>query len=308
MPNAADNTIEMVGNDYPFFQNVSRETDGFQLHYNPVGPGRAFKAVLDNTPFEVNEFSLANYTLMRDRGVEWMTAIPVFLNRAFRHGSLYVRRDSDLTHPSHLRGKTIGAREYTQTAGVWWRGLMIEEYDLHWTDVKWVSGRQQRFAPPEEAAVQIVDGDLEKMVINGEIDALLAPSTSDGSNPENERLLRPLFPDTQAAERDYFTRTGIYPLNHAVVIHEDTLAKFPNAPKALFDAYCASKKQFYEEGGNLNPWGDAVSEDPIPFGLTDKNKEIVHTLFRYLHEQKFISKIPEMEQIFVDGAIDYVDG
>lgn len=302
------NTIEMVGNDYPFFKYVSGERNGLDLRYNPVGPGQAFKAVLDNTPFEVNEFSLANYTLMCDRGIGWMTAIPVFLNRAFRHGSLYVRSDSDLTHPSQLRGKTIGAREYTQTAGVWWRGTMIDEYDLHWTDLKWVAGPEQRFTPPEEAAVQTIHGDLEQMVIDGDIAAILSPGVQDGKKPEAERKLRSLFPDTEAAERDYFARTGIYPLNHAVVIHENTLAKFPHAPKTLFDAYCASKKQFYEEGGNLNPWGDGVDEDPIPFGLTDKNREIVQTLFRYLHEQKFISKVPDMDPLFADGAADFIDG
>jgi len=309
MPDAAgENTIEMVGANYPFFRYVSGMRDGLDLRYVAVGPGEYFTAVLENRPFQVNEFSLANYTLMLDRGVDRMVAIPVFLNRAFRHGSLYVRRDSDLVHPSQLRGKTIGAREYTQTAGVWWRGTMIDEYDLHWRDLNWVSGRKQRFEPPVEARVEPVDGDLEQMVIDGTIDAILAPSVKDSRLPESERRLRPLFPDTEAAERDYFARTGIYPLNHAVVIHRSCLDRFPGAPKSLFHAYCASKKRFYAEGGNTNPWGDAMDGDPIPFGLTDKNREIVQTLFRYLHEQKFISRVPDIDPLFADGAAAFIDG
>jgi len=306
-----ENTIEMVGHDYPFFRHVTGVRDGLDIQYKPLGALQAFKPVLENRPFQVNEFSLANYTMMRDRGVEWMTAIPVFLNRAFRHGSLYVRRDSDLTHPSDLRGKTIGAREYTQTAGVWWRGTMIDEYDLHWSDLNWVAGPEQRFAPPDEAAVRTVEGDLEQMVIDGKIDAFLAPFTEDGRKPEGERQLRPLLPDTEAAERDYFARTGIYPLNHAVVIHETCLAQYPAAPKALFEACCASKQQFYADGGNLNPWGeragDPAGDDPIPFGLTDKNREIVGTLWRYLFEQKLISRIPDIDPLFADGAAGFVD-
>ncbi len=267
--------------------------------------------MLENLPFQVNEFSLANYTMMRDRGIEWMTAIPVFLNRAFRHGSLYVRRGSDLTHPPDLRGKTIGAREYTQTAGVWWRGTMIDEYDLHWTDLNWVAGPKQRFVPPDEASVRTVEGNLEQMVVDGKIDAFLAPFTEDSKKAEDERQLRPLMPNTEIAERDYFARTRIYPLNHAVVIHETCLAKHPAAPKALFDAYCASKKQFYADGGNLNPWGDqggdAGGDDFIPFGLTKKNREIIATLWRYLVEQKLISRIPDMDPLFADGAAGFVD-
>ena len=309
MPDGSnENTIEMVGNDYPFFRHVSGMRDGLDLRYRPVGPGQAFTAVLENTPFQANEFSLANYTLMRDRGITWMTAIPVFLNRAFRHGSLYVRHDSDLTHPSQLRGKTIAAREYTQTAGVWWRGTMIDEYDLHWTDINWIVGTKQRFAPPEEAAVKTVAGDLEQMVIDGAIDGLLAPSTEDQKKPADQRELRPLLPDTEAAEREYFTRTGIFPLNHIVAIHESVLASHPTAPKVLFEAYCASKKQFYAEDGNSNPWKDDSRDDFIPFGLTDKNREIVVTLLRYLQEQKFIGRVPDIDPLFAEGAAGFLDG
>lgn len=302
-----ENTIEIVGHEWPFFRDVSGIRDGLDLRYKSVGPAQPFTAVLENRPFQVNEFSLANYAMMRDRGVEWMTAIPVFLNRAFRHGSLYVRRDSDLTHPSDLRGKTIGAREYTQTAGVWWRGTMIDEYDLHWSDLNWVAGPKQRFVPPGEASVRTVEGDLERLVIDGKIDAFLAPFTEDSKKPEAERQLRPLMPDTETAERDYFARTGIYPLNHAVVIHEACLAKHPAAPKALFDACCASKKKFYAAGGNMNPWGDSAEDDPIPFGLSEKNREIVGTLLGYLFEQKLIGRVPDIDPLFVDGAAGFVD-
>jgi 4,5-dihydroxyphthalate decarboxylase len=302
-----ENTIEMVGGAYPFFRHVTGVRDGLDLRYKSVGPGQSFVAVLENLPFQVNEFSLANYTMMRERGVAWMSAIPVFLNRAFRHGSVYVRRDSDLTHPSELRGKTIGASEYTQTAGVWWRGTMIDEYGLHWSEMNWVAGPKQRFVPPAEAAVQTVQGDIEQLVIDGKIDAFLTPRTMDSNKPENERRLRPLLPDTETAERDYYARTGIYPLNHAVVIHASCLAKHPAAPKALFEACSASKKQFYADGGNLNPWGDPPGDDLIPFGLTAKNREIVSTLWRYLLEQKLINRRPDMDALFVDGAAGFVD-
>jgi len=184
---------------------------------------------------------------------------------------------------------------------------MIDEYDLHWSDLNWVAGPKQRFVPPEEAALQTVEGDLEQMVIDGKIDAFLSPFTEDSKKPEGEQQLRPLMPDTEAAERDYYARTGIYPLNHAVVIHETCLANHPAAPKTLFEAYCASKKQFYADGGNLNPWGDQGGEDFIPFGLTEKNREIVGTLWRYLFEQKLISQIPHMDTLFADGAAGFVD-
>jgi len=300
--------IEFVCQGYPFFNHVSGARHGFDLHLKAVGPGEAFTPVLKHQPFQVNEFSFANYSLMRDRGLAPMNAIPVFLNRAFRHGSIYVRRDSDLTRPADLRGRSVAAFEYSQTAGVWWRGTMIDEYDLHWTEINWVIGPNPRFTPPDEATVRSVDGDLEQLVIAGEIDALLAARTTDEKKPAGERQLRPLMPDTEAAERDYYARTGIYPLNHAVVIHEDVLAAHPDLPRAVFDACCASKHQFYAEQGMRDPWGAPTDVDPIPFGMTAKNREISQTLLRYLHEQKFIGRIPDLEPMFVAGAAEWVDG
>jgi 4,5-dihydroxyphthalate decarboxylase len=300
-------TIVLVGNGYPFFKYVTSQRDGFDLQFKPVGPGESFKAVLEDLPFQANEFSLASYSMMRDQGINRMIAIPVFLNRAFRHGSLYVRKDSDLTHPSQLRGKSVGAKEYSQTAAVWWRGTMIDEYDLHWSDLKWVVGPKPRFSPPSEAGVEAVAGDIGQMVLDGEIDAYPAPSLRGIKNPEDREKLRPLILDNEAAERDYYARTGIYRLNHAVVIHADCLAQHPGLARPLFDAYSASKKQFYAEGGNTNPWGDTQDDDPIPFGLTAKNSEVVEMLFRYLHEQKFISKVPNIDDMFVDDAATFVD-
>jgi 4,5-dihydroxyphthalate decarboxylase len=307
LDDSSKNTIEVVGNNYPFFRHVEGIRDNLKLNYNPVSGVEAFKAVLENKPFEVNEFSLANYSMMKDRGVDWMTAIPIFLNRDFRHGSLYVRKDSELIHPSNLVGKTIGAREFSQTAGVWWRGTMIDQYDLHWSDLKWVTGSNQRFTPPEEAFVEIIEGDLEQLVVEGVIDAFLSPITKDEQNPEEERKLRPIFPDTESEERNYFQQTGIYPLNHTVVIHKDVLTKHPSLPLTLFNAFSYSKEKFYKKEGMQNPWGDSTSNDCMTFGLTDKNVEIVNTLLSYLLEQKLISKTPNIEELFVTGSLEFTE-
>ena len=304
---SSENTIQVIGNDYPFFRYVDGNRDNLKLNYNPVSGVEAFKAVLENNPFQVNEFSLANYSMMKDRGVDWMTAIPIFLNRDFRHGSLYVSKDSKIIHPSDLVGKTIGAREFSQTAGVWWRGTMIDQYDLHWSEIKWVTAASQRFIPPEEASVEIVEGDLEQLVVEGVIDAFLAPITKDEQNPEEERKLRPIFPDTESEERNYYKNTGIYPLNHTIVIHNDVLVKHPSLPLTLFNAFCHSKEKFYKEEGMQDPWGETTSNDYMSFGLSDKNIEIVNILLGYLFEQKLITKIPNIEELFIKGALDFTE-
>jgi hypothetical protein len=170
-----------------------------------------------------------------------------------------------------------------------------------------VIGPVQRFTPPEAAKAVTVEGDLEQMLIDGKIDAYLAPNIADAKKLEGERKLRSIFPDTEAEERAYYARTGIFPLNHAMVIHKDWLAQYPQAPKAVFDACCASKAAYYAANGMTDPWGGPSDTDVMPFGLTEKNRSDVQTLWRYLHEQGFISRVPEMEPSFVEGAAGFVD-
>ena len=66
-------------------------------------------------------------------------------------------------------------------------------------------------------------------------------------------------------------------------------------------------KEFYNQNGVYSPWGDKIDYDPIQFGLTNKNSKVIKTLLRYLFEQKFISKTPDLESLFVEGSKDFID-
>jgi 4,5-dihydroxyphthalate decarboxylase len=209
-------TVEVIGGDYEFTLGLAGKFDGGELRYNPAGTQVSFGTILQKKPFQVCEFSLANYLMMRDRGADWMVATPVFLNRQFRHACILVRKDSPLKTFADLKGKKVGAKEYSQTAAVWFRGMLLDHYGVDWRDIHWTCGKVQRFPPPKEADVTTVDEEPEDMLLAGKLDALLAVQVKDNALPPNERKLRPLLPDVQTEERAYYTKTGIYPLNHTV--------------------------------------------------------------------------------------------
>ena len=75
----------------------------------------------------------------------------------------------------------------------------------------------------------------------------------------------------------------------------------------LFNAFCHSKEKFYKEEGKRNPWGEDTNNDYMSFGLSDKNLEIVNILLGYLFEQKLITKIPIIEELFIKGALDFTE-
>src|SRR5438093_8044692 len=91
--------------------------------------------------FAAGEFSLANYLTMKSRG-EPLMAIPVFPNRKFRHSYIFVREDSPLKEPAQLKGKRVGIPGWLNTAGLWARGILSDEYGVKAQDIHWIARRK----------------------------------------------------------------------------------------------------------------------------------------------------------------------
>lgn len=307
--------LSILGGDYEFTLQVSGTWQGIDCTYIPSDLLMVYAKILNFEAFEVSEFSLSNFTMMRDKNINNMVAIPVFVNRAFRHGIMWVKKESDITEPSQLKGLKVGIREYSMTAAVWLRGTLLDEYGVHWSDIDWYANKIQRFPAPESANLTLLDKDPEEMLLNNELDVYIDPRPKDLKKPLNERTLRPLLNNVQETEKNYYLRTGIYPINHCVVIHKDTYEKISNVAPAIFEAYSYSKKIALQRkiGSTLIPWGSrnwpeimsTFNDDPFPFGLNKSNMNNVGTLLKYLFEQELISKKPGIEELFLKESLDW---
>jgi 4,5-dihydroxyphthalate decarboxylase len=299
--------LTIQGDDYPATRALAGLHGDFRFAYTPRPLMEAMQTVLACEPFQASEFSLSYTIQMIDQGKDWITPVPVFPLRAFRHTAAYVRKDSDLAGPAGLDGKRIGIPDYSMTGAVWLRGIWRDMFGLDWSSLKWHLRPAQRIAVPPGIDVTYCEGDPEDMLINGDLDILVGlPSPRDASSPQAERLLRPLFPDIAAAQMDYLSRTGYYPIAHTVVLHSDMVAANPGAARAVFDAYSASKRAAYDsiDDQPVAPWPDFLSRtggDPMIFGLTDTNRAIVETLARYVFEQKLTSRLIAVDEIFTGG-------
>jgi 4,5-dihydroxyphthalate decarboxylase len=307
--------INIMGGDYEFTLNISGPMDNFDLDYVPSDLPDIYKKILNQENFHVSEFSLSNYCMMRERDICQMTAIPVFVNRGFRHSIIWVRKDSNLNSVTDFKNSKIGIKEYSQTAAVWLRGILLEEYDLHWSSINWYANNKQRFTPPTQANVKLVSEDPEELVINGELDAYVAPRPLDIQKSSKNRVLRPLINNHVEVEKKYFETSGIYPINHCVMIHHHTLIENPEIGYSVFKAYSKSKEKALKRklGATLLPWVDRqwsevidiFNGDPYPFGLTDINRKNVQKLVEYLHEQKLIENQIKIDDLFTDDSIKW---
>jgi 4,5-dihydroxyphthalate decarboxylase len=302
--------VTVSGGDYEHTLGIDGfSANGVRVRYARMPVRQIFEGMLESRRFEACEFSLANYITLRGNGNDWLTAIPSFPYRAFRHGLAVTRRDSGITSLSALENTRIGVEDYSMTAAVWFRGILSEHYGVDLDSIRWVTRAKQRFELPAGARVEKTSDDLEGLLVDGSIDVLLGFNLKDSASPVSARRLRTVVADPEAEEQAYFERTGVYPIMHVVVIRNDVLEKHPGAAEAVSSAYAAAKARAYQRqlGATLVPWGksywtrtfERFGGDPLPYGLTSDNRRNVAKLADYLHEQGFLPEVPEVDQLFV---------
>src|SRR5262249_33514032 len=182
----------VTGADYEHTQNVGLKGGDVEIEYQARPVQEFFDLVMSRGQFEASEFSLANYMMYRGNGDDWLTGVPVFPSRVFRHSHVIVRKDSRLSRFDQLAGRKVGLRDYSQTAAVWIRGLLKAEHGVDWRDIHWVSFEPQRFPqPPAGVALTTTRDDLEDMLIAGDLDALLMWPLRDSRKAATDRALRP---------------------------------------------------------------------------------------------------------------------
>lgn len=277
----------------------------------------------------VTEIGLAPFMLAyANDNFRAYSLIPVFPLRTFRHKSIFVHDDTGIHHPSQLKGKRVGTPGYSQTSLQWIRGMLQDEYGVRAEDIEWiVSAKDSASATagpvsknenvfPDNLSVSIgpAGKDESELLVDRDVDALfhaLEPRAFVEGHPKVRRL----FSDVRATEQDYFARTGIFPIMHAVAIHNDLAEKHPWLPRAVFNAYSESKALGYAEMRQkwffeTLPWyaqelentENVMGRNFFPYGI-EPNRKTLETLFRYSHEQGLASRQLTIEELFEPSTL-----
>ena len=232
-----------------------------------------------------------------------------------------------------LRGKTIGTAGYSSTSLTWLRGIFQDEYNVKPEDLLWVtsnkdssadmSGKVSKQEQVLPDGVSIKTGSMGKdeseLLVSGEVDALFhaaEPKAYMEGNPLVERL----FPDPRKVERAYFSKTGIFPIMHAVAVRKELIEQNPWMAKAIFNAYSEAKKLDYQHmrkwgwvydslpwyGQELEETRKLMGENFWPYGI-DVNRKTLETLFRYSYEQGLSSRKLTINELFHSSSLEFED-
>ncbi len=240
---------------------------------------RAFRRMTRAMEFDLCEIALTTHAQARAFGKP-ISALPVVLLRGLHHGALVCRRGSSIRGPADLIGKRIGVRAWSQTTGVWVRGVLRDEYGIAHDSMTWVTEEDahvQEFTDPLFVQRMAPGQDLRAMLLSGEIDAGIALA---GIDPAQ---VRTVIPDAGAAAAEWSRRTGVHPINHVVVVKDVLLGEHPWLADELMRLFLASKK---------------LGDDSVPYGIDD-NRPAIELLMRYAAEQGLIPRPYRVEELFV---------
>jgi 4,5-dihydroxyphthalate decarboxylase len=293
--------------------------DGIDLTYVARQPAEIFWRMLQFEEFDIAEMSLSNYASLVDRGNAPFVAIPVFPARIFRHAFIFVNTNSGIREPGDLVGRRGGVPEYTMTAAVYARGMLEHDYGVKPNSIEWVQGRPERVDVPIPSDIRLSQAppgrDLGELLADGEIDFLIS-----ANNPMSFRrgsaTVRRLFQDYRTVERDYYERTGIFPIMHTIVIKREVLERYPWTAANLYQAFVEAKDRCYallSESGSSKAtvvWLQAVLEeedeffggDRWPYGIAS-NYASIEGLLQYSYEQGLTTQKLEVEQLFAPSTM-----
>ena len=272
----------------------------------------AFRRMVRGLEFDICEMAITTYICARAHGKR-MTAVPVFLVRAFHHGAILVNSNAGIRTPKDLEGRKVGVnRGYTVTTGVWARGILQQEYGVNLSKVSWVHSGDEHVAeyrPPANVVPLEKGRQMPDMLAAGELAAAIG---IEASSP----VVKPLIPDALEAGLAALRRNGHYPINHTVVIRDELLEAHSALAADVFTAFAEAKRRYVErlkadrierptEADEVHRRVMEITGDPLPYGIAP-NRRVLEELIGHALTQGIISKPVTADELFASGTRNLV--
>jgi len=281
----------------------------FEFDFEEVDPLiAAFRRMVRGNEFDICEMAITTYVCAKAHGKK-MTAVPVFLVRAFHHGAILVNTKAGIRTPKDLEGKKVGVnRGYTVTTGVWARSVLQQEHGVDLSKITWVLSGDEHVAEykPPANVVPIEPGKkMADMLIAGELVAAIGIEVD---HPD----IKPLIPNALEAGLAALRKDGHYPINHLVVIKDELIEKYPDLAADVFEAFAESKRRYVErlKAGQIEKPTEVdkvhqrvleIAGEPLPYGIAP-NRKIIEELIQHALTQGIITKPVSADELFAPST------
>jgi 4,5-dihydroxyphthalate decarboxylase len=209
----------------------ARRSTLLDLRFEAVNPiSRAFAPMVRQGRYHASEMAIATFLMAKAAGKP-IVLLPVALAARFQEAALLCRADGPVTGPADLAGRRVGVRAYSQTTGMWLRGVLAERHGVAPDAVRWITFEDAHLAEyrdPPWAERAPAGADLSAMLTAGELDAAIF-----GNEVPEDPAFRTVFPDPAAAGEAFRAAYGFVPVNHLAVLRRDVVQAHPEAAGEL---------------------------------------------------------------------------
>jgi 4,5-dihydroxyphthalate decarboxylase len=259
------------------------------------------------------EMSFSAFVKARETGMP-LRALPIFTNRKFFQQYIYVARDSDIRSIADLGGRRVGVYMYWMTSSVWHRQYLAAEAGIEASDLEWVALMNARLDSMKipagvnfESLGRSRPQGIAELLTDGRVDCILGAASTPEILEARDRIERP-FDDLDQAQRDYFERTGIFPIVHLVVCRESFLENREEV-EDLCGAFEAAKQAAYQKledetytslpfiRSYVDDSRSVFGSDPYQDGL-EANRHILEAFLESSHRQGLTERRLGVEELF----------
>jgi 4,5-dihydroxyphthalate decarboxylase len=243
-----------------------------------------FKPFVRELAYDCGEPAIVTHLQAKAYGKP-LVLLPIVVSGNFHHKSIAYNVSKGHLTPADLPGRQVGVRTYSQTTGVWVRGILQNEYGADLEKVTWVTfqdGHLAEHTDPSNCVRAPKGKKLKDMLLDGELDAGML-----GSNMPKDDRLRTLIDDPAAAAKAWSARYGgLTPINHMFVVTREVCEKRPDAVRELYRMLAEARSS---------------TESPFPIGL-DGNWKALELVSQYAFQQKVIPRQFSVDELFADFA------
>jgi len=262
---------------------------GVTLQFEDVKPvNRAFAPMAREQKFDVSEMAIVTYLLARVYNKP-IVLLPCVMMGRFQHNTMVYSKERGKITPKDMLSKRLAVRSWTQTTGVWIRGIFQNDYGIDLNKASWTvqeGAHLTEYKDPPELKRISMEHDLMKMLLAGEVDAVIYGADL----PDDPRLATVIEHPKEEAMK-WYAKYKCVPINHMVCVTEKLAKENPAAVKAVYDTLKKLK--------DANP-AKPGDPDTAPFGF-DAVRPGVELAAQYAYEQRIIPRKFSFDEIF-EGA------
>jgi 4,5-dihydroxyphthalate decarboxylase len=288
-PHSPSNLRTVLGN-YPHTLPLTRgeiRSGAARLEFVDVKPTHlAFKPMVRELAFDVCEMAIVTFLMAKAYGKP-LALLPAVMLGRFQHHCMLYNAERGALAPRTLAGRRVGVRAYSQTTGVWLRGILANDYGVDLDAVRWVTFEDAHVAEyrdPPQIERAPAGKDLTAMLLAGEIDAAIY-----GAELPADPRLKSVIPEPETEAQAWYRKHGVTPVNHLVVVKADLVRTLPHVVAEVYHLLAAAKRAAPAPTGI----------DPAPFGIA-ANRPALELIVDYCLQQRMIPRRFAVDELFAD--------